>query len=225
MFKVGIIRVLTTENEDLLNAHGKIIEKVFPQLTVDSRCIPNQPKGIYDLETEAIATPKIVELASRFAEEGFDAVIISCCADPAYSEVCNRIKIPVIGAGRAGAAMALGTGNKIGVLGITAEKPRNLTGLLGKSLVGYLRPESVTNTLDLLTKQGKKATVKTARKLIDLGADTILLGCTGMATAGLAPIIGKELGIKVIDPVVSSGFLAWYSSRREKMQEGVPTIE
>lgn len=220
-FNLGIIRVLTTENEQLLNAHGKIIGSIFPSLNIVSRCIAEQERGIYDEKTEQLAIPKIVELASQFEEEGFQAIIITCCADPGFKQVSETINIPIIGAGRSGAAAAVSLGSKIGVLGITEKQPVNLGLLLGDSLVSYLRPDQVKNTLDLLTEQGREKTLNAAEKLLAGGADTILLGCTGMATAGLAPIIEEKLGIKVIDPVVASGFFAWYALLRKRMQEGV----
>ncbi|MFQ8842806.1 MAG: hypothetical protein ACLR8P_19845 [Clostridium fessum] len=44
-YKVGLIRVLTTEDEELLQLHGKLIESYFPMFQVVSRCIPEQPMG------------------------------------------------------------------------------------------------------------------------------------------------------------------------------------
>ena len=63
--QVGLIRVLTTEDEVLLNNHGKTLMEKFPMLEVESRCIPDQYEGIHDVETEKKAVPKIVELAKN----------------------------------------------------------------------------------------------------------------------------------------------------------------
>ena len=62
-YKVGLIRVLTTEDEELLQLHGKLIESYFPMFQVVSRCIPEQPEGIHDDETFAVGVPKVVNLA------------------------------------------------------------------------------------------------------------------------------------------------------------------
>ena len=59
-YKVGLIRVLTTEDEELLQLHGKLIESYFPMFQVVSRCIPEQPEGIHDDETFAVGVPKVV---------------------------------------------------------------------------------------------------------------------------------------------------------------------
>ena len=42
-YTVGLIRVLTVQDKELLNTHGKIIEKAFPELKIVSKCIENQP--------------------------------------------------------------------------------------------------------------------------------------------------------------------------------------
>ena len=69
-YKVGLIRVLTTEDEELLQLHGKLIESYFPMFQVVSRCIPEQPEGIHDDETFAVGVPKVVNLAVELGKEG-----------------------------------------------------------------------------------------------------------------------------------------------------------
>lgn len=101
----GVIRVLTTQDPELLAAHGRILEQEYGLSTVN-RCIPDQPKGIYDDESERIAIPKIIRLARELASEGVDAIVVSCAADPAVADLRSELQIPVIGAGSALAAVA-----------------------------------------------------------------------------------------------------------------------
>ena len=49
-FKVGLIRVLTTEDEEVLQSHGKQIMEYFPELEVVTKCIPDQYEGIHSPE-------------------------------------------------------------------------------------------------------------------------------------------------------------------------------
>ena len=98
-YKVGLIRVLTTEDEELLQLHGKLIESYFPMFQVVSRCIPEQPEGIHDDETFAVGVPKVVNLAVELWKEGCQAIIISCAGDPGVPEARQAVPIPVIGAG------------------------------------------------------------------------------------------------------------------------------
>ena len=53
-YRVGLIRVLTTDDPQLKQMHGALIEQYFPMLQVESRCIPDQPEGIHDDQTMAI---------------------------------------------------------------------------------------------------------------------------------------------------------------------------
>ncbi|MEX3978281.1 hypothetical protein AB4Y45_04750 [Paraburkholderia sp. EG287A] len=66
---LGIIRVLTTQNEAVLLEHGRLIKA---QYGIDSfsRCIPGQPTGIFDAATEALAASKIVELGRQMEADG-----------------------------------------------------------------------------------------------------------------------------------------------------------
>ena len=44
-YRIGVIRVLTTEDPELLNLHGRLLERYFPMFRVESRCIPDQYEG------------------------------------------------------------------------------------------------------------------------------------------------------------------------------------
>lgn len=98
-YKVGVIRVLTTEDETVLNCHGKLLERYYPMFQVTSRCIPEQFEGVHDEETERQSIPKVVALAEEMYREGFDAVIVSCAGDPGVEEARKLLPIPVVGAG------------------------------------------------------------------------------------------------------------------------------
>ena len=62
-YRVGLIRVLTTTDEPLLQSHGALLRQYFPMLDVHSRCLPDQPEGIHDEATMAVGVPKVVALA------------------------------------------------------------------------------------------------------------------------------------------------------------------
>ena len=65
MKRIGLIRVVTLQDEKEVGRHGRLLQDNFPDLEVVSRCIPGQPKGIYDDESENLAVPKIVELGVK----------------------------------------------------------------------------------------------------------------------------------------------------------------
>lgn len=220
-YTVGLIRVVTINDEELLNRHGRIIESAFPELKVISRCIEDQPKGIYDEKTENEAKPKILRLAKEFEKEGVDAIIISCAADPAVSEARKLVSVPVIGAGSAVASLALAYSSRVGVLNLTEETPKVMREILGRNLIAEDHPVGVSNTLDLLTESGKNEAVKAAKRLKDKGAEVIALGCTGYSTIMIAPVLEKEIGIPVIDPVIAAGAVALHAIKRSKAWIGL----
>lgn len=213
-YKVGLIRVLTTEDRELLTLHGKLLEQYFPMLEVESRCIPDQPEGIHDDATMALGEPKVVELAKQMWQEGFEAVIVSCAGDPGVAQARKEIPIPVIGAGESTAALSLYYGSRPAALGITADVPAGYQRAFGDRLVASGRGEGVESTLDLMTPQGYAATAKAARELKELGADVIALSCTGMSTIQIAPALEKDLGIPVLDPVMCEGLMTLFQLLR-----------
>ncbi|GIP37826.1 hydantoin racemase [Paenibacillus sp. J31TS4] len=204
---IGVIRVLTTENKGVLEEHGRLIAEQYGVRAV-SRCIPDQPLGIYNEETERQANPKIVELGVQLAEEGCRVLVISCAADPAIDLLRESVDVPVVGAGSAAAHLALATGLPVGVMGITDDVPANVKKLLGSRFVAYARPDGVTNTTQLLTEEGRALALQAARSLLGQGTKLILFACTGFSTIGMADVLRRELGVPVVDAVEAEGRIA-----------------
>ncbi|MNE79845.1 Asp/Glu/Hydantoin racemase [compost metagenome] len=70
------------------------------------------------------------------------------------------------------------------------------------------RPDGVTTTLDLGTSAGRAGALAGAARLVERGADTLVLACTGFATIGLATELEEQLGIRAFDPILSLGAAA-----------------
>jgi len=204
-FNIGLIRVLTTEDEEVLNAHGKILENNFP-FRVESRCIPDQYTGVHSEETHRKAVPKVVKLAVDMEKKGKDGVIISCAGDPGLEEARAELQIPVVGAGAAVASIALGYSRKVGVLNLTESTPEAIKDILGKHLLAEETVEA-ENTLDLMKPEGMQSMLECSLKLKKAGAEVIALACTGMSTMNAAGKIREKVGIPVIDPVVAEGMI------------------
>ncbi|MBC7323342.1 MAG: hydantoin racemase [Acetomicrobium sp.] len=201
--------MLTTEDKDLLELHGKKVMSWFPELEVESRCIPDQPVGIHDDATEQMAVPKVVNLAKEFESEGFDGILISCAGDPAVNELKDMLSIPVVGAGRTTACIALSFDLPIGVLGITDEVPVGMKAVLRDRMIAWTKPSGVTSTLDLMTPTGRSNTLNAAEELKQKGVKVLALACTGMATIGVAPLIAKETGLIAVDPLKAAAAALW----------------
>jgi len=216
-FRIGLIRVLTTEDEELLNQHGKILMEKFPMLEVESRCIPDQYEGIHSHELEALAVPKIVELAKSFRDK--DMILVSCADDPGVEEIRKALPgMPVTGGGETTVALATKYGEKIAVLGIVDYAPKAYLRMIPDKLVAVGRPEGINSTLDLMTSEGRASCIRKAQELKELGAEVIALGCTGLTTIGIAKEIEEATGLTVIDPVLAQGvFAVFEAAKRQRL--------
>lgn len=213
-FQIGLIRVLTSEDPDFVNMHGRQIMDAYPTLEVESRCIPDQYEGIHSKELGKIAVPKIVKLAKEaFSDK--DMIIVSCADDPGVAEIRRAMPgMRVTGGGETTVGAALAHSEKVGVLGITDYAPEAYVRILGDRLIANVRPENVNSTLDLMTPEGRASCIKAGLILKEMGAGVIALGCTGLATIGVASELEKVCGLPVIDPVLAEGLFAYFASVR-----------
>lgn len=210
--EVVVIRVVTIEDPRMANMHGELIEAYYPMLHTNSYCIQDQPNGIFSPETKAMAVPKIISLVREHRDA--DAVVISCCDDPAVREIKRELQIPVIGAGASVCALAQSYGQKAGIIGITDYAPEPYAEILKDRMINLGKPDNVNCTLDLMTEAGRDGVIKLAHKLKERGADSIALACTGMSTIRIAKVIEDACGIPVIDPVMAEGLFAYYACLR-----------
>jgi Asp/Glu/hydantoin racemase len=211
--RLGVIKVLTRDDPGWLNNHGRILEGLFPDVETVSRCIEDQPQGIFDEATLKRAEPKIVRLAAEMEREGLDGLFVSCAEDPAVEMIKPSAKIPVLGAGTACALMALSYRRPVGVLGLDAKAPTPMLALLEGHMSGAARPEGVVNALDLQRPGAEETFVAAARGLCDRGAGVIALACTGFSTLGIAPMLSRRIGAPVVDPVVAGGYFIRFMMR------------
>jgi allantoin racemase len=63
---LGIIRVLTTTDDSVLGEHSRLLERDYGIRSL-SRCIPDQPRGIHDVQTELLAIQKVFARLPIFA--------------------------------------------------------------------------------------------------------------------------------------------------------------
>lgn len=203
---LGIIRVLTHPDQHFVEEHGRLIHQEYGIESI-SRCIADQPTGIFDSSSENVAIPKIIALGQYLEAEGCNALFLSCAADPGLELLRNAVTVPVISAGSASASMAAMLKRPVAVMGIGAEAPRPFKALLGSNVM-YARPEGVLNTTDLLKPQGLESALMCADALYCQGYEVIAFSCTGFSTIGLADAINHKLGKIAVDAVRAAGLFA-----------------
>ncbi|WP_309245525.1 aspartate/glutamate racemase family protein [Virgibacillus proomii] len=192
---LGIIRVLTTKDNQVLQEHGNRLTELYG-IRSKSSCIASQPNGIYDDESEKVAIPKIVALAQEMAKDGqIDAITISCAKDPGLEETRQAVNIPVFGAGICGAHAASMVGSKVAVVGITEQPPPTMKKQLGETFYNYAFSPRLRKTTDLFQQYAKPELLRVINKALEAGADVILFACTGFSTIRLKAYLQKHIEV------------------------------
>jgi len=220
MRKIGLIRVLSTDDTELLNRHGRLLMDYIgdPEFIAVSRCIEGHPQGLWNPDEIRKGIPKIVRLGQEMERQDRVAtLLVSCVADPGVSELRESVSIPIIGAGSASAMVALSLGRPVGALSITDCVLPTVTEVLGPRLVGWETPQGVKTTVDLMSEQGKERSVEAGERLKRQGARVILLACTGFSTIRVAPFLERRLNLPVIDALISAGLIAYYVATGNKL--------
>lgn len=211
--KLGLIRVITSQDRQFLDSHGRALERRYG-FTVRTECLPDQPHGVHDGASFQSAAKKMPDVARKLERDGVQAIIISCAADPGIEAARAAVGVPVYGAGACGAALAIATGGKVGVLGLSEQAPTAVTSVLGDRLVASRAPSGIRRTTELTTPEGAQAAIQAATELPKAGAETILFACTGLTTLNLAGPVSDTTGLPVIDTVAAAGLMASYHTRQ-----------
>lgn len=203
-YNIAIINVLTMDDEEMLNKHGKIIEGYFPNFKTTSICIKDQYTGVYNDETHEKAAKKVVELGKEISKD-FDGIIVSCAGDPGVAELKKQVNIPVVGGGHSVSSYGMNFGCNIGVIGIRDYPSEAIRNSLGVNLKRYIKPDGITNANDLLLDYGKDSIIKAIKELEAEGVDAVVLACTGISTIGVDRYLNTVFDIPIIDPVYTEG--------------------
>ncbi|MGO9643671.1 MAG: aspartate/glutamate racemase family protein [Candidatus Bathyarchaeia archaeon] len=156
---------------------------------------------------EALASAGILEEIKKGQRENFDGFIIACFSDPALQASREISTAPVVGIGEASMLLACTIAYKFAILSMPKSATASMRALLTtyglESRCASIRMVDVSvSKLETGLAEIKKLFLQEARKAIDEGAETILLGCAGLS--GLDKEFEKELGVPTIDGVVAA---------------------
>jgi Asp/Glu/hydantoin racemase len=157
------------------------------------------PPAIYDWRDWHSVVEPLCRLIER---EPADAYVIACASDPGIEAARATTRRPVFGVFRCAVAAAVARAERFGVIAIVdASKARHLAALRAMGLEGRLAAEVALNvSMDTLLEPEAARTrlIGAARGCAAAGAETIILGCTGMAHHRAA--IEAAVGVTVIEP-------------------------
>jgi len=180
-------------------------EYALPSTEVEVKCIEEAPSGIESYHDAAISEKYLLERFEDWKNE-YDGFIIACHSDIGVDLLRELTKKPVIiGIGEASIIFALPLGHKFSILSLKRKKIPQKEDLVKKyglenrcasiRVTGLGVVANYKEKKEKLIQEGEKA-VKEDR------TEVIILGCAGMA--GIDKEIEKEIGVPVIDGVVSA---------------------
>ena len=211
--KIKVVIPNSGMDRDTLNARESMLSRaVSPGTQISVDCIPGGPISIESVTDEVTAGPYLLEAGRQAQREGYDAFVVYCFSDLAVDALRENLSIPVIGPGAVALAAADMLSNRITVV-TTVE--RNVSRTLRRLKQNPLCREKMAGVRALNIpvaelRDDPKATIRYLSKLCQRAveeerADTLVLGCLGLAEYGDA--LEQEFGIKVIDPAFLA--LAW----------------
>lgn len=153
----------------------------------------------------------VVEPMCRLVERSdADVYVIACASDPGIDAVRTVTARPVLGIFRSAVAAAAARAERFGVIALVdSSKARHRLGLRAMALEDRLAGEVALNVSmeALLDADAASAALAAAgRELVGLGAETVILGCTGMAHHAAA--VREATGVPVIEPTQAAAGLA-----------------
>lgn len=157
----------------------------------------------------------VVRRMLEAATEGADGVMVACSGDPGVIEGRTLVDIPVVGPMEAALHLAATYGKKIGIVTVLdpswkeyCETITENCGLAGRlaGIESISIPSSEAFTKGFVDSRPViEAILEAARKLIDKGANTIVLGSAGLSTmataAGLSVV--PDTGVPIFDALTA----------------------
>jgi allantoin racemase len=180
-----------------------------PSTEISAVAIDRGPASIESVRDEALAIPGVLSEVQAAEEEGMDAVILDCMADPGLDPARELASIPVIGPAQAAMHLAAMLGYRFSAISVLEQGiPGVHRQILRYGLTGKVASVRAINIPVLEMGEDRERVIQavieeSARAVRDDGAHIIVPGCTEMI--GMAPVVQEGLTkqgceVPVIDP-------------------------
>jgi Asp/Glu/hydantoin racemase len=163
----------------------------------------------------------VVEPLCRLVEhEDADVHVVACASDPGIEAMRTATTKPVFGIFRSAVAAAVARAERFGIIALVeSSKARHLAALRAMGLEARLAGEVAMNvSMEALLdpSAAQAALTEAGRQLAGMGAETIILGCTGMAHHRWA--VAGGTGLPVIEPTQAAAGLALATLRAQQAE-------
>lgn len=196
--------IMCNSSQEFFEAHSGVRMKLSTD-TVELHVV-NLKDGPLSLETsvdEALAAPHILKEVLSAKEEGCDAIVIDCAADPVLRAARQITDLPVVSAGEASHHAAMMVCDKFSIITTLHESISLFEENIQK--YGYSNRLASVRAVDLpvLALDDYEATfdalyAESLKAVKEDGAQAIVLGCTGMLPIRLR--LQEKLWIPVVEP-------------------------
>ncbi len=174
---------------------------------IDVVTLHEGPPAIYSWRDWHAVVEPMCHLVER---ESADIYIIACASDPGIEAARSVTSSPVLGIFRSAVATAVARAERFGVIALAeSSKARHRAALRAMGLEDRLAGEVALNvSMDTLLDPdaARLVLIAAGNQLAEMGAETIILGCTGMAHHQSA--IRDAVGTPVIEPCRAAAALA-----------------
>ncbi len=214
--KIRVIVPVTTK-EFVAVTGPQYVAAARPEAEISVVGLDRGPASLESDYEDALAVPDILAKVRAAEEEGMDAVIIDCMADPGLSPARELVSIPVVGPAQTAMHLAAILAHRFSVLTVLERDVPLIHHLAGRygleDSLASARPVNIpVLELDKDRERLLEALVEqSARAVTEDGAHAIIFGCTGMK--GLAQQLEQALAergcaVPVIDPSLAALKLA-----------------
>ncbi len=157
-----------------------------------------------------LASLAMLDTVRRY-QHPYDAVVLAGFGEPGREAFRELLDVPVVDITDAAAHLALNLGPRFGVV---TSLPRTVVQIqdslhaagIAANCVGVLAADLPVLKVGKIEIGPTSPLVVQARKLLELGAETLVLGCAGLA--GMDRALSAYLDVPVVDPVAAGVALA-----------------
>ncbi len=212
---LDIIPVVYTEGlkgaiEDRKKLAEEVRQRTAGVIELDAVSLEKGTASIEDFYDEALDIPYVLEKVKKAEENGYDAVVIDCFADPGLDAARELVAIPVLGANESACHLAAQIAPRFSVINVVAESENVIRSNLVKNGTIQNLASLITINIPVLALEQEPeksimAIAKASEKAVRQdGAGAIVLGCTGMSslTDGVKEQLkAKGINAPVIEPL------------------------
>jgi len=176
-------------------------------------------EGPASIETEAdieSCLPGLLAVGKRVAESGWQALVVNCMCDPGVPELRERTAVPVFGPAETSMHAITAAGGHFSVLDVVSDGREMVEEQIARYGLRsyYVSYRSIdVPVLELFSEPARTIAALEGAALAALadGADTLLLGCTGLAELARqlrAALAARGRYPAIVEPLLTSILVA-----------------